>query len=71
MACGFTENLNLDFKTTGCRSLTLKNTRFGKLDDQDYAGKILYYDNWDKSKSSKFEDDAIIKYYAYNEDALK
>jgi len=60
--------LNLDFKTTGLSVFDFKNTRFGKLDDQDYAGKILYYDNWDKSKSSKFEDDAIIKYYAYNED---
>jgi hypothetical protein len=61
--------LNLDFKTTGLSVFDFKNTRFGKLDDQDYAGKILYYDNWDKSKSSKFEEDGIIKYYAYNEDA--
>lgn len=36
------------------------------MDSSDYAGKIVYYDNWDKSKEGKIKSDDFIKYYAYN-----
>lgn len=61
--------MNLDFKTTGLSLLDFKYTRFGKLDDKQYTGKIGYYDNWDKSKEPKINVKDVVWYHTYNEDA--
>jgi len=58
--------LNGEYDTSNLRVLDFKNVRFGKMDSSDYAGKIVYYDNWDKSKEAKIKSDEFIKYYAYN-----
>lgn len=58
--------LNGEYDTSNLRVLDFKNVRFGKMDSSDYAGKIIYYDNWDKSKEGKIKSDDFIKYYAYN-----
>ncbi len=58
--------LNGDLDTARLRVLDFKDVRFGKVDSEEYAGKILYYDNWDKSKEGRIKPADFIKYYAYN-----
>lgn len=62
-----------NYKSTEIDFLPYKNCRFGKPDDLDYSGRIIYYNNWDKSlgkiDKSKFAsfnifnpDPEVIKY---------
>lgn len=47
----FDGNLNV----TGLLHEDFKNCRFGLKDSQDYSGKIVIYNNWDKSKGAKVD----------------
>jgi len=42
-----------------------KNFRFGTPDSQDYSGKALYYNNWEK-QNGRFEAKNIIPFDIYN-----
>ena len=45
----FDANLNV----TGLLHEDFKNCRFGLKDSKEYSGRIIIYDNWDKSKDQK------------------
>ena len=45
--------VDANFSVTGLSFEDFKNCRFGLKDSNDYSGKIVIYNNWDKSKSSK------------------
>jgi len=46
----FRMQYNGDLKTTGLRAESFKDCRFGRMDSQDNAGKIVVYNNWDKER---------------------
>jgi len=46
---------NANFEITGLKHESFKYCRFGLLDDNDYAGKIVIYNNWDKYRGNKTE----------------
>ena len=44
---------NGDMKVTGLKVEKFKDCRFGRLDSQDYAGKVVIYNNWDKERAGQ------------------
>lgn len=65
---GFYTRIQFDanHKTTGIKLEPFKYCRFGLLDDQDYAGKIVIYNNWDKYRNNKNEREKFKVIDIYN-----
>jgi len=59
-------NINALYETVNLSIVSNKFTRFGKPDYVDYSGKIIVYDNWDKSKGAKIQKKDFHKYYPFN-----
>ena len=55
-------NLNV----TGFMHEDFKNCRFGLKDSQEYSGKIVIYNNWDKSKSTRIDKKKFITVNVWN-----
>ena len=58
----FDGNMNI----TGFQVEDFKNCRFGLKDSQDYSGKIVIYNNWDRSKGSRIEKKNFLKIDVWN-----
>lgn len=56
---------NGDLKVSKLRDENFKHCRFGDMDTQDNAGKIVVYDNWDKQRG-KFDKDKWNRVDVYN-----
>jgi len=54
---GFYTRVQYDgnFNVAGLKHESFKYCRFGMLDSQDYAGKVIVYNNWDKYRNQKTE----------------
>lgn len=57
---------NMNHEITGLKSEVFKNCRFGKLDTQEYTGKIVIYDNWDRQKATRVIKKDFILVDIYN-----
>ena len=64
---------NANNNVAGLRNEDFKNCRFGLVDSQEYAGKIVVYDNWDKANGNRYEKTKFIKVHIFNsnEQAIK
>lgn len=56
---------NAELKIDEVDFIQYKNCRFGKADDIDYSGKVIYYNNWDKS-NGKVDKTKFIFFDIYN-----
>ena len=56
---------NANYKIDSFQFFHYKNCRFSKPDDTDYSAKILYYNNWDKTKGN-FKKDDVREYNIFN-----
>ena len=65
----FDGNLNI----TGFQIEDFKNCRFGLKDTQEYSGKIVIYNNWDRSKGIRIDKSnfLIVDVWNMNETAIK
>lgn len=61
-----TYDANFDIKAVNIISCT--ESRIGKADDKGYSGKIIIYDNWDKSKKTRIESNNFEVCDKYNPD---
>ena len=55
-----------NFNVTGLLHEDFKNCRFGLKDSNDYSGKIVLYNNWDKSKATKIDRKSYIPVDVWN-----
>lgn len=54
--CFFHVNYNALYQKTSVQLMSYKNGRMGKPDDDNYSGKIIFYDEWEKYPTkSKYE----------------
>lgn len=53
--CFIHVNYNANFKIESVTPIPYGYCRFGESDSQDYAGKVVVYNNWDKRYSMKIE----------------
>ena len=60
-------NLNLDFEVGNTKRLPFKYGRIAKTDDNGYAAKIGFYNNWDKNPSLKYKKTKINYYNVFSE----
>lgn len=57
---------DLNYNTTGFSIEDFKNCRLGLKDSQDYSGKVVIYNNWDKSKSSRMDKKSFLNIDVWN-----
>lgn len=57
---------NAEFKINQIRVLPSKDVRVGRDDDRGYSGKLVVYDNWDKTKNRKINADDFKLVDRYN-----
>jgi len=64
---------NANLAVTAFDHVNFKHCRFGLKDSQDYSGKIVIYDNWDRSKSNRIQKKDFIKVDIWNmrEDVIR
>lgn len=55
LACFIHVNYNANFKISSVAVIPYGYCRFGEEDNENYSGKIIVYNNWDKRYSQKFE----------------
>ncbi|MFA7362101.1 MAG: hypothetical protein WC139_13795 [Candidatus Kapaibacterium sp.] len=55
-----------NYKVAGLKHESFKYCRFGMLDDQDYSGKIVLYNNWDKYRGAKTDKEKFKVIDIYN-----
>ena len=54
-ACFIHVNYNANFKIISAATVPYRYCRFSEEDDSQYSGKVIVYDNWDKSKTNRIE----------------
>jgi hypothetical protein len=69
----FRLQFNGDLKVSGMRAEQFKDCRFGEMDSQDNAGKIVVYNNWDKEREKRIYKEKYnrVDIYNTNERAIK
>lgn len=66
LACFIHINYNANFKISSVAVIPYKYCRFGQSDDANYSGKIIVYNNWDKSKSNRMEKSKFKAFDIFN-----
>lgn len=61
-------NYNLNLKITSVAPIAYKYCRYGLSDSDGYSGKVVYYDNWDYSRSKIFRKEDFRKFDVFNPD---
>lgn len=64
--CFFHVNYNALYEKTSVQLMPYKYGRLGKPDDDNYSGKIVFNDNWDKSKGRFGSDKKEEAFDVYN-----
>ena len=59
---------DMNFKKTGLKHESFKYCRLGLVDDNDYAGKVVIYNNWDNYRKDKKEREKFKVVDVYNPD---
>lgn len=66
LACFIHVNYNANFKISSVAVIPYKYCRFGQADDANYSGKIIVYNNWDKTKSNRMEKSKFKAFDTFN-----
>lgn len=67
-ACFIHVNYNANFKIDSVATIPYGYCRFGEADSQDYSGKVVVYNNWDKRYCQKIEKSKFKTFDVFNPD---
>jgi hypothetical protein len=59
---------DMNYNVAGLRHEPFKYCRFGMLDDKDYSGKVVIYNNWDKYRNNKNDRSKFVIVDTFNPD---
>lgn len=65
-ACFIHVNYNANLKVSSVSVIPYKYCRFGQADSDNYSGKIIVYNNWDRTFSSKTEKSKFKAFDTFN-----
>lgn len=61
-------NYNAVFEISEVRHIPFSNARLKKSDDTGYVGKVVLYDNWEREKGRKYNQNDVRVYDVFNPD---
>ncbi len=65
-ACFIHVNYNANLKISSVAVVPYRHCRFGQSDDNNYSGKVVVYNNWDKTISTRMEKSKFKSFDLYN-----